>query len=279
MRDILIILPIFNDWQSLNKVLNELNASFKKNSYKGDILIIDDGSTEKRSFDFKKKLYFKIFLKKLNKNVGSQRAIFLALQDKKIKKYSTILIMDSDGEDDTGKVPKLLKLSKNNPDKVIIATRKKRREKFFLKILNYFRLMINYIFVGNFINFGNFSCFNSSLLSDICKNNNAWFAFSSALKKNSKNLLFYPIEKKIRYYGEPKASYFFLVSHAINILTVFKEIIFYRSIFFIFIFIIFKFNLIFFFLLFLFNFLILFNYNRNLSDLKKLRVKIYNSQC
>ena len=47
-----ILIPVFNDWKSLNKLLTELNNILKKNS-KVKILVIDDNSTIKSNFKIK----------------------------------------------------------------------------------------------------------------------------------------------------------------------------------------------------------------------------------
>ena len=44
-----ILLPVFNDWKSLNKVLKILNKNFKKNKSTNHVIIINDASTTKIS--------------------------------------------------------------------------------------------------------------------------------------------------------------------------------------------------------------------------------------
>ena len=75
----LIIIPVYNDWKSLNKLLFKINRSLdKKGLFR--ILIIDDFSTIKMSIKKDKLNKIKnIEVLRLNQNVGSQKAIAIGL--------------------------------------------------------------------------------------------------------------------------------------------------------------------------------------------------------
>ena len=74
-----IILPMYNDWASLRKVLDILNRSFKNTKDYNHIIIVNDCSDNK--FQRKKYINFKsITILNLRKNVGSQKAIFFGLK-------------------------------------------------------------------------------------------------------------------------------------------------------------------------------------------------------
>ena len=138
MANHIIITPCYNDWKSLNKLISKLDKI--KKTIKGtlDIFIINDHSSTKINVKKKYKNIKSINLLNLKRNVGSQKAIFIGLQYIKKKRInSTITIMDSDGEDDPGKVAKLINLSEKNKKHIIIAERSKRTENVFYKFLNY----------------------------------------------------------------------------------------------------------------------------------------------
>ena len=117
MKKNYIIIPTYNDWKSLNKLLGVLNINFQNSKTEINILIVNDGSTEKFNLDtIKLKSIKKIILINLKKNSGNQKAIFIGLKylQKKIKKFypnDLISILDSDGEDDPKKLIKLIKLA------------------------------------------------------------------------------------------------------------------------------------------------------------------------
>ena len=75
----IILIPVYNDWKSLNLLLSEINKELdNKNNVK--ILIVNDYSTQK--VDIKKNNFSKIKEIKiltLNQNLGSQKAIAIGL--------------------------------------------------------------------------------------------------------------------------------------------------------------------------------------------------------
>ena len=105
-----IVIPVYNDWKSLNKLLIKLDDNLKKKFSKIEILIINDNSTDKLKLSSHKfSCLKKINILTLSKNVGSQRAIAIGLLYlKKIKGDFIITVMDSDGEDDPIEVSKMM---------------------------------------------------------------------------------------------------------------------------------------------------------------------------
>ena len=231
-----ILIPAFNDWQSLNKLLKELNNAYKKISGHIDIVIINDGSTQKTIISTKglKKIN-KVNVINLKKNLGSQIAIGLGLykiNQRKIK--GNILIIDSDGEDNPKKIPELLEVLNQNEQKIIVVSRKKRRENFFLRSLNALRLLFTFIFTGKYLNFGNFSCFKSDFLESIVKSKSLNLAYCATISNNFE-IKKQPLEKKSRYFGKSKVSFGFLIKYSLRIISIFKHEVLKRSIIIIFI--------------------------------------------
>ena len=106
-----ILIPVFNDWKSLNRLIYEINKEFKKlNNFQNEILIVDDKSTKERNTLNKNlKNIKKISVIKLVKNSGSQKAIAIGLSYlRKYKKNFFITVMDSDGEDKPSEIIKML---------------------------------------------------------------------------------------------------------------------------------------------------------------------------
>ena len=81
---IILLTPVYNDWQSLDKLLVKINNIFdKKLKTKFELVIINDCSKEKYNFrKYKLKMIQKITILSLNNNVGSQRAIAIGIKCK-----------------------------------------------------------------------------------------------------------------------------------------------------------------------------------------------------
>ena len=80
MKNFIIAIPVFNDWNNLNRLIKKINIIAKKNSFRFNILVINDFSTIKPEIKLKKNIYLKkLDVLNIDKNLGSQRAIAVAL--------------------------------------------------------------------------------------------------------------------------------------------------------------------------------------------------------
>ena len=231
MKRIIILIPTYNDCKSLRRLLSKINKYFNNEKITLEILIINDCSSEKYYLqDLKLKNFRSIKIIDLKKNVGSQKAIFIGLNKiSKLKKRSTIVVMDSDGEDDPAKISKLANRANQNDDAIIFALRKKRLETFFFRLLNKFRLLITFLLTGKYLNFGNFSAFSNKNLKNLIKNKNLSIAYCSGVLKNHLKIDLVPIPKRKRYHGISKVSFLFLIKHSINIISIFYIQVFLRT--------------------------------------------------
>ena len=164
MKKIIILIPTYNDCKSLRLLLSKINKYFINENYS-------------RNFNYQRLFFRKYYLQdlklkniksikiiNLTKNVGSQKAIFFGLNKiSKLKKRSTVVVMDSDGEDDPSKISKLANKANQNDNAIIFALRKKRLEPFFFQLLNKLRLFITFLLTGKYFNFGNFSAFSNKI--------------------------------------------------------------------------------------------------------------------
>ena len=231
MKKIIILIPTYNDCKSLRLLLSKINKYFINEKIILEILIINDCSSEKYYLqDLKLKNIKSIKIINLKKNVGSQKAIFFGLNKiSKLKKRSTVVVMDSDGEDDPSKISKLANKANQNENAIIFALRKKRLEPFFFQLLNKLRLLITFLLTGKYFNFGNFSAFANKNLRNLLKNNNLSIAYCSGVLKNHHEIELVPIPKRKRYHGISKVNIFFLIKHSLNIISIFYIQVFLRT--------------------------------------------------
>ena len=218
-----IVIPVYDDWKSLNKLLYEINGNTSTKELV-KILIINDFSKKKPQLNFKKLNKIKeIKILELAKNLGSQRAIAVALNYlKKIESSFYVTIMDSDGEDDPKHINKMIDLAKKNKNSVIVSCRKNREENLIIKICYKIHLILTFLLTVKWISYGNFSSFHSKNIKKILSDNSVWLAYSSAVMKNTKIKKTYSKRLK-RYFGKSKVSFPFLVTHSIKIIGVFYK--------------------------------------------------------
>ena len=221
----LIIIPVFNDWRSLNKLLFKINENLNINSLTR-ILVIDDCSSIKKNNEKKKLKKIKnIQVLRLNKNVGSQKAIAIALHYlniQKIRDFDYVTIMDGDGEDNPSDIKQMINEAKNQKDSIIVSCRRGRSEGFFIQLCYKIHLVLTFFLTGHWITFGNFSCFFHKNIKKILSDNSIWHAFSSAVAKNVKIKRVYARRAK-RFYGKTKVNFLFFLGHSIRIIGVFYK--------------------------------------------------------
>ena len=234
MQNNIILIPVYNDWDSLNILLkNIINLKiFKK---KTTVIIVNDFSKEKiyiKNFLLKKILNIKII--NLKKNIGSQRCIAVGLSYIK-RNYlnSNVIIMDGDGEDNPSLIKKLLNLSKTKQNKVIVVNRTIRTENIFIRILYEICFINFFLLTHKFIRFGNFSLLKSTALNKIKSSKDLWLSYPSTIITNFENIKMIFAKKEVRYAGESKMSYFNLFTHVLRILCGLRKKIFCISIFYI----------------------------------------------
>ena len=81
MKKIIILIPVFNDWESLNKLLTEIENTIKNfKNIEFNIIVINDASTMPRP-KIKKLLNMKsIKIVNMKKNKGHARCIAFSLR-------------------------------------------------------------------------------------------------------------------------------------------------------------------------------------------------------
>jgi glycosyltransferase involved in cell wall biosynthesis len=215
----IILIPIYNDWNSLNILLKRIN-NIKKNNIR--LIILNDCSKKKILLKNKNK----ITIINLKKNIGSQGCIAVGLKFIKKKKSnlnSNIIIMDGDGEDSPKIINKLINLSRTNSHKIITVNRTKRNENILFKILYEIHILIISILALKYLRFGNFSLLKCKNLKKIFSNNDILLSYSAAISNNFNNIKAIYAKKERRYLDKSKMNYLKLFLHSLRILSVFKK--------------------------------------------------------
>ena len=230
MEKLIILIPVYNDWKSLNLLIKKINFELNKENLNSEILIINDNSSLRIIF-LKKKLsrIKKITFLNLKINVGSQRAINIGLNYiNKIKGNYIVTIIDSDGEDDPKEIVKMVKLARKYKNYVITSNRLARKESLIIRFLYRVHLIITFLITGKWISFGNYTTLNSKNIKKIIQNDDGCYAHSAAVIKNSKIKRVYA-RRNQRFFDKSKVNFLGLMLHSLRIISVFQKIILLRS--------------------------------------------------
>ena len=188
MRKILILIPVYNDWKSLNKLIEEINENIKNfNDINFECLIVNDASTTAPLELYKPSNFVSMELLNMKENKGHARCnafgIRYIFQN---KKFDNLILMDGDGEDRPGEIKDLVEKIKENQNLSVVAKRIKRSEGFFFQSLYQIHKLITLIFTGKNINFGNYSILTRDDVEKIHSKASLWSSFSGTVKKNLK---------------------------------------------------------------------------------------------
>ena len=231
MKKIIILIPVYNDWESLEKLINEINENIKVFDNIGfDLLIINDSSTTNFPKITKPKRFRSLEILNMRENRGHARCnafgIRYIFQN---KKFDNLILMDGDGEDRPEEIKSLVEKIKENPNLSVVAKRIKRSEGIYFKFLYQLHKFITLIFTGQNINFGNYSILTKADVEKIHTKASLWSSFSGSVKKNIKPLNEINSIRGLRYFGPSQMSIFKLVIHSLSIIAVFKYNVFLRS--------------------------------------------------
>ena len=226
-----ILIPVFNDWQSLSKLLNNIDNEVQNINHEISIIIVDDASTfdqQLETADLSNINSVKILVMKENR--GHTRCIAAGLKYILEKEeFDYVIPMDGDGEDRPEEIKEFIKTIENNPDKTIVGERVKRSEAFIFKLCYFFHKLITLVFTGHSIKFGNFTCLSKSTIEKLISEKATWNSFSGALTKVEKNKISIPSIRGERYFGPSKMSFSNLLKHSLSIISVFKNVVLIRS--------------------------------------------------
>ena len=226
-----ILIPVYNDWQSLFKLIDEIDKLQINEEYQISILIVNDSSNHDRASEEKKFNNIQsIKILNMVKNQGHARCIATGLKYLFEKDdFEYVIPMDGDGEDRPEEIIEFLSEVKNSNNKPIVGERVKRSEDLKFKICYALHKVFTLVFTGQLIKFGNFTCLPKSVVEKMINEKATWNSFSGSLKKIERNLVSIPSVRGKRYFGPSKMSFYNLIKHSLSIISVFRKTFLIRS--------------------------------------------------
>ena len=231
MKKFIILIPLFNDWKSASKLLDEIDLQVNNWDAEISVLIVNDASTEKRSeLEFKYKKIKSIKILNMKKNTVHQRCIAAGLKYVcKNEDFDQVIIMDADGEDRPEELNDFFDMTKKSPNKTITGNRFKRSEGIIFKVLYELHKILTLIFTGRLIKFGNFSCLPKIHVEQLIQKPYLWNSYSSSVVKTIKDRTFIASTRGYRYVLPSKMNFTGLIFHSLAIISVFKKTVIARS--------------------------------------------------
>ena len=229
-----ILIPVYNDWQSLSKLLENINSEVSNLDHEFSVIIVNDASNENRpkfSVNLDNLKSIKIINMKENKGHARCNAAGLKYINEK-EDFDYVIPMDGDGEDRPEELRLLFDKSKENPDKVVTADRVKRAEGPLFQLCYLIHKYLTFIFTGQSVKFGNYTCLPRLAVTRMLADPATWSSFSGSLSKTAKVRKSVSSIRGSRYFGPSKMSFINLLKHSLSIIAVFKFTVLIRSIIF-----------------------------------------------
>ena len=234
MKKFIILIPVYNDWKSVFKLLENIDVQIKDWDAEVSVLIVNDASTEERpktELDFKNIKSLRVINMKQNK--GHARCIAAGLKYISEKEdFDHVIPMDGDGEDRPAELGAIIREASGHPNNVITANRIKRSDGFLFRFCYLIHKYLTFIFAGQSIKFGNYTCLPKSVVAQMIKEPATWSSFSGSLSKIVTSRLSVKSIRGSRYFGPSKMSFLGLIKHSLSIIAVFRTTVLIRSIIF-----------------------------------------------
>ena len=231
MKNVNILIPVYNDWESLFKLLKEIDKTVSTiKEFKFTCVIVNDCSTTPIPKIITPSNIASIKLFNMKKNKGHARSNafgikYLAKKDN----FDYLIVMDGDGEDRPEEIKAFCESIISEPDISVVAKRVKRSEGPFFQLLYQIHKLLTLVFTGKNINFGNYSCLTKNDVKFLSGKKSLWSSFSGSVKKHIVKLNSINSTRGKRYFGPSKMSFINLLLHSFAIIAVFKNIVFIRS--------------------------------------------------
>ena len=231
MKKIKILIPVYNDWETLIKLLDEINKVIEDiENVEFDCMIVNDASTTKPPDIKVPKNIKKIEIFNMKQNRGHARCNAFGLRYlSKKDDFDHLIIMDGDGEDRPEEIKYLVNQALEEQEVSVVAKRVKRSEGPIFQILYEIHKLITLLFTGKQVNFGNYSCLTKKDVITLSQQESLWSSFSGTVKKSILRLNTINSTRGLRYFGPSKMSLLNLGIHSFSIIAVFKSQVFLRG--------------------------------------------------
>ena len=231
MKKVIILIPVYNDWESLKKLFIEINQTINDlKNISFNCIVINDASSIIQPKIPKPANIKSIKILNMYKNKGHARCNAFGIRYIiKNEDFDNLILMDGDGEDRPIEIKSLIEKIASDPNKSVVARRVKRSEGPFFQLLYKLHKIITFLFTGKNINFGNYSCLTRRDVEILSTKASLWSSYSGTVKKNLNKLNEVNSIRGLRYFGPSQMSIFKLLIHSFSIIAVFKYQVFFRS--------------------------------------------------
>jgi len=223
-----ILIPNFNDWDSLRLLLPQLDSAMEGLEHQVSVLVVDDASTEPMPEDWPGqdfKALDTVEILHLRSNQGHQRAIALGLYHlHELTDVEAVVVMDGDGEDRPEDVPELLRayVAEAGRD-VVFAARTRRMESLGFRLCYRAYRVVHHALTGVVVQVGNFSVVPRPAMARLMAVPDLWNHYAASVYRARLPRTLVPLPRGRRLAGESKMNFVSLLIHGLSAMSVFSD--------------------------------------------------------
>jgi glycosyltransferase involved in cell wall biosynthesis len=226
--DVLVLIPLYNDWASAAALLPALDSQLSKAGLTGEVAFIDDGSASPPPIGFGSgpfRALSSCTIVALRMNLGHQRALAVGLAWAEARRSAPfVAVMDGDGEDAPDDLVRLVQASQSAGEPTMVfAGRAKRSEGRTFRVGYKLYRLIFRVLVGMNVNFGNFSVIPRRDLVRLVASADLWNHYAAAVVRSRIPFQVVPSIRGTRLDGQSKMNLLSLVTHGLSAVAVFSD--------------------------------------------------------
>ena len=223
-----LIIPAFNDRASCAQLLHAIASLPGARDWR--ICLVDDGSTtDALQLSDLSDLCLSGTILRLTRNVGHQAAIACGVgYVAETWPDASALIMDADGEDRPGDIPRLLSTLDRSHFSAVVAERRRRTENAQFRIFYWIFRRLFRLLSGHPLQFGNFMALSGPAVRRLASMQETWLHVAAALIASRIPCRKLPTDRGHRYFGNSTMNFISLAVHGMRALMVFAEVMLMR---------------------------------------------------
>ena len=227
---IVILLPVFNDWEAAALLLEQLDGVLSRRRLEADVVLVDDGSSTPGGIPFcggELAAVGRMTVLRLRRNLGHQRAIAVGLAYIEANvPCRAVVVMDGDGEDDPRDVPRLLQQCQAEQyQKIVFAERSKRSEGWGFCVFYAVYQLLHRLLTGQRVRVGNFSVIPRRRLASLVGVAELWNHYAAAVFKSRQPCCGIAACRASRLAGRSRMSFVNLVIHGLSAISVHSDVV------------------------------------------------------
>lgn len=228
---LVVLVPLFNDWEALGRVIPELDRVLASQPYESHLLIVDDGSSVPRTPEFLQGRPLVAIREvehlRLRKNLGNQRAIAVGLAY--IHAHlpcKAVLVMDGDGEDRPADVSALLrKMEECGHGRIVFAERTRRSEGLVFSFFYHLYRFLHRLLTGYAVRVGNFSVVPGQFLEQLVVASELWSHYAACVFRSTIPYVTVPAPRGVRVSGKSHMNFVGLAVHGLSAISLYADIV------------------------------------------------------